>query len=175
MLRLTFIAATCAAALCLATQAFTANDPAVIAHSIRNGDLPDPVATPGDIRPVTVAELCDPNTHTADVRNTPDSLKQRVRRLYGMNGKRDLFCNSVDGCEIDHLISLELGGSNDIKNLWPQPYDRDRQWNARDKDVLENKLHKLVCGGQMTLEQAQHEISTDWIGSYTKRIGPKAH
>jgi hypothetical protein len=26
-------------------------------------------------------------------------------------------------CEVDHLIPLELGGSNDVKTLWPQPQD----------------------------------------------------
>lgn len=170
MLRLTIIAASCAAALLFATAAFTTPDPAEIAHSINNGDLPDPKFTPGDVRPVTKEELCDPTKHTADVRNTPDSLKQRIRRLYGMSTKRDLWCNSERGCEIDHLISLELGGSNDAKNLWPQPYDAAREWNACRKDVLENKLHKLVCADQISLADAQHEIATDWIASYRKHV-----
>ena len=48
--------------------------------------------------------------------------------------------------EVDHLISLELGGSNAIRNLWPEPYAG--RWGARTKDVLENRLHDLVCEGQ---------------------------
>jgi hypothetical protein len=64
------------------------------------------------------------------------------------------------------LISLELGGSNSVKNLWPEAYDLD--WGARVKDALENKLHTMVCSGDISLERAQHEIATDWIAAYKK-------
>ncbi|HZY45487.1 MAG TPA: HNH endonuclease, partial [Anaerolineae bacterium] len=70
---------------------------------------------------------------------------------------------------IDHIISLELGGSNSIRNLFPEPYTGD--WNARIKDKLENKLHSLVCSGQVDLVTVQQEISTDWINAYIKYIG----
>jgi hypothetical protein len=65
------------------------------------------------------------------------------------------------------LISLELGGSNSIKNLWPQSY-RTKPWNARVKDRLENRLHELVCSGQLDLATAQRDIATDWISTYKK-------
>jgi hypothetical protein len=67
-------------------------------------------------------------------------------------------------CEVDHLISLELGGSNDIKNLWPEPYLP--RPGARQKDVLENWLHKQVCSGKMPLSDAQRMIATDWYAPY---------
>ena len=60
---------------------------------------------------------------------------------------------------------MELGGSNDIANLWPEPYS-GTEWNARKKDVLENKLHKLVCDKTITLQKAQHDISSNWITAY---------
>jgi hypothetical protein len=41
---------------------------------------------------------------------------------------------------VDHLIPLELGGSNDIANLWPQSYVT--VWNAHMKDRLENRLNR---------------------------------
>ena len=56
--------------------------------------------------------------------------------------------------EIDHLISLELGGSNNIKNLWPQSYTTVT-YNARTKDDLENKLHFIICNGQIDILTAQ--------------------
>ena len=71
--------------------------------------------------------------------------------------------------EVDHLISLELGGANDIKNLWPQSYV-STPYNARMKDALENKLHAMVCANQITLVEAQKEISTDWIAAYKKYV-----
>ena len=68
---------------------------------------------------------------------------------------------------MDHLISLELGGSNSIKNLWPQSYET-QPWNAHVKDALENELHDEVCSGRLDLATAQHDIATDWIAAYKK-------
>lgn len=71
--------------------------------------------------------------------------------------------------EEDHLISLEIGGNpTDPNNLWPEPWVGNM--NAHNKDRLENRLHKLVCSGQMTLKEAQKEISTNWITAYKKYI-----
>jgi hypothetical protein len=75
--------------------------------------------------------------------------------------------------EIDHLISLELGGSNDIKNLWPESC-RTEPWNARAKDKLENRLHELVCTGQILVEDAQRAIAQDWIAAYQHFVGAEA-
>jgi len=59
--------------------------------------------------------------------------------------------------ELDHLVPLELGGSNDVTNLWPEVGSIP---NA--KDEVENTLHSWVCSGKMTLIQAQTEIAGDW-------------
>ncbi len=71
--------------------------------------------------------------------------------------------------EVDHLISLELGGSNAIRNLWPEPYAG--RWGARTKDVLENRMHDLVPAGQLSLAVAQHQEATDWVGAYRRYVG----
>ena len=60
-----------------------------------------------------------------------------------------------------------MGGSNNIKNLFPESYTT-QPWNAHKKDKLENKLHKLVCTNQITLQEAQQEISNDWRKAYCK-------
>lgn len=72
------------------------------------------------------------------------------------------------GYEEDHLISLQLGGSpTDPKNLWPEPYAGD---NARKKDVIETVLKRLICTGQITLQEAQRAIATDWVATYKKIV-----
>jgi mannan endo-1,4-beta-mannosidase len=69
---------------------------------------------------------------------------------------------------IDHLIPVDLGGSNATTNLWPQRY-RD-PWGARSKDQLETRLHSLVCSGKLTLSSAQRQIATDWISAYKRHV-----
>ena len=68
------------------------------------------------------------------------------------------------GYEVDHIISLELGGSNDISNLYPESYSI--QYGARVKDKLENHLHDEVCAGELPITVAQQEIATDWLKYY---------
>jgi len=69
--------------------------------------------------------------------------------------------------ELDYLIDPELGGSDDIRNFWPQPYAASG-WNSHLKDALEDRLHELVCEHKVSLATAQHDISTDWIAAYKK-------
>ncbi len=71
--------------------------------------------------------------------------------------------------EIDHVISLELGGSNDITNCGPSR--TTSRWAAHQKDALENRLHKLICAGRVSVEEAQHAIATDWVAAYAKYVG----
>lgn len=122
--------------------------------------LNDLTVTPGAARDTTVQQLCDPNFHTATVRNVPESNKYQVCSLYGI-ARADCTGQKY---EIDHLISLELGGSNDTKNLWPQPYFPKP--GAKEKDVVENWLHRQVCTGKISLPDAQKQISTDWYKVY---------
>jgi hypothetical protein len=131
-------------------------DPSHLAH------LPNLDLTPGDALPVTVSDICVPG-YSSKVRNVTDSVKNQVYLSYGITSRQPYEY------EVDHLISLELGGSNSIKNLWPEPYAGD--WNARVKDKIENKLHTLVCDGQVDLGTAQQEIATDWMAAYIKYIG----
>lgn len=120
--------------------------------------LPNPHSTPGTIEEnVTREQLCLAG-YTGTVRNVPEAKKQSVFELYNVDPTKDKY-------EIDHLISLELGGSNDIKNLWPQSYTT-MPWNAHVKDKLENRLHREICDGIITIEEAQELIAHDWIDSY---------
>jgi len=126
--------------------------------------VPDPKLTPGDAFDVTAQDLCVPG-YAKKVRNVPEEMRQEVYREYGItyHGKGDY--------EIDHLISLELGGSNSIKNLWPESYWTS-PWNARVKDRLENRLHELVCDGELDLKTAQREIAANWIEAYKRYVSP---
>ncbi len=104
---------------------------------------PDPRITPGDTFPqVTAATVCVPG-YTSTVRNVPLSVRQQVLRAYG-------YIGPASAIELDHLIPLELAGSNSAKNLWPQPIA-----DAHVKDQDENFWHRETCAGRVTLHAAQ--------------------
>lgn len=115
--------------------------------------------TPGVARVKTRDQVCGANEGKNHA--VPPTLRRRVFELYGMAG--------VDprAYEVDYLITPALGGADDIGNLWPQSYSATI-WNARVKDALEDRLHELVCRGDVDLPTAQREISTDWISAYKK-------
>ena len=125
--------------------------------------VPDAKMTPGDALDVTPQDFCV-SGYTKKVRNVPQSVKEQVYAEYGITHREK------GEYEVDHLISLELGGSNSIKNLWPESY-KTPIWNAHTKDTLENKLHELICSGQLDMKTAQQAIATDWIGAYKKYVG----
>jgi hypothetical protein len=71
--------------------------------------------------------------------------------------------------EIDHLIPLCLGGSDDPSNLWLQPRRSiEGAWNAEAKDRLEGLMCNMVCQGQIDIATAQQAFATDWIAAYQK-------
>jgi hypothetical protein len=120
------------------------------------GSLPDSNLTPGATLDVTKDDICTPG-YAKKVRDVPTSVKRQVYAKYNIPYTPSQY-------EVDHLISLQLGGSNSIRNLWPESYNI--YWNAHVKDALENRLHSLVCNGSLSMEAAQKAISTNWIEAY---------
>ncbi len=123
---------------------------------------PNPSLTPGDVFPnVTAKEVCV-SGYSASVRSVSSDEKRQVAARYGYTG-------SSSNVEYDHFISLELGGSNAVTNLWPESYattDAPNHVGAREKDRVENALHAAVCRGDITLQQAQDQIRTDWYAYF---------
>lgn len=132
------------------------------------GEMPDPILTPGVSTGIGVDEICS-TKWGKDKRHVTASMKREVFARYGLKGNTCAPDKHGRHCEIDHLISRELGGADDILNLWPQPYGG--KLNASDKDRVENKLHKEVCEGVITLEDAQDEIRIDWRIAYRRYFG----
>ena len=138
--------------------------PFVLASAAMAADRParpNPTLTPGATVSVPLARLCE-KSYASAVRHVSGRTKAAVYAAYGISRR------SHREYEVDHLIPLELGGSNDPKNLWPQP--RSGEWSASVKDALEDRLHALVCAARpgITLADAQQGIRTDWIGMYKK-------
>jgi hypothetical protein len=128
--------------------------------TLANLTVPDPTLTPGATRPVNLGDVCSMR-HEEVVRDVSGSLRQQVFREYGIVNPRP------EDYEVDYLIAPGLGGTEDIRNLWPEP-STSSTWNAHKKDALEERLHQLVCDGQLDLDTAQKAIATDWITAYEK-------
>jgi hypothetical protein len=127
---------------------------------LANRTVPDPRLTPGATRTVSLGDVCS-MPHEEVVRDVSGSLRQQVFREYGIVNPRS------EDYEVDYLIAPGLGGTEDIRNLWPEP-STSSIWNAHKKDALEERLHQLVCDGQLDLSTAQKAIATDWITAYEK-------
>jgi hypothetical protein len=129
-----------------------------------HGLLPDPRCTPGSI---------DPAVSQGDIRSTickkgwtrtvrppepqTEAFKFKVAYpAYGLGWKTT---------ELDHLVPLELGGSNDATNLWPESPP-----SPNPKDKVEAALNHAVCTGRVTLAKAQSAIAADWLTA-EKRLG----
>jgi hypothetical protein len=121
-------------------------------------DLPNPALTPGGTRAVKLSEVCS-SPHDEVIRKVSPSVRQAVFSEYGLVGA------SASDYEIDHLVTPGLGGSDDIRNLWPEPHNQI-EWNSYVKDQLEDHLHHLVCTGQISLSTAQKDIEGNWISAY---------
>lgn len=125
-----------------------------------NRFAPDASLTPGLTRQVTAAELCAIDTEEA----APSVSRAAAIEVFRRHG----ITNPTAGAyELDYLIPPELGGAQDDRNLWPQPY-QEEPWNAHAKDALEDRLRRLVCDGELELAVAQREIAADWTGAYRK-------
>lgn len=124
------------------------------------GALQDSACTPGDIFPnATTDQICTPG-YSRSVRDVPISEKDQVYASYGIT-------HHVSGqYEVDHLVSLELGGSNSIANLWPESASPTPGFH--EKDQVENYLHDQVCSGAISLKDAQIEIATNWLAVYNR-------
>jgi hypothetical protein len=122
--------------------------------------LPSHRLTPGAHLGAGKARICVIG-YSASVRNVPESEKDAVYAEYGLRRVAYAY-------EVDHLVSLELGGSNAIANLWPEHYYNP--WGARTKDRLENKLHALVCAGRLALASAQRQEASNWIAAYRRYV-----
>jgi hypothetical protein len=121
--------------------------------------IPDPTLTPGAVRTTDIAEICGQGT--TGLRHGSRERDDRIMVEYGLRpGPHPDF-------EVDHLIPLGIGGSDDDHNLWPEPRrELEPVWSADRKDELEWKLRELVCAGSLHIRVAQQAIADDWVQAY---------
>ncbi len=131
--------------------------------------LPDPGCTPGAIDTMVTqaniqSTICA-SGYASSLR-PPESItepaKYRSMAAYGSPGSASQY-------EYDHLVPLELGGSSDVRNLWPEldsgspsQFDSSDNYGENAKDGVEDRLNAVVCSGEVTLTAAQQAIASNW-------------
>lgn len=115
--------------------------------------MPNPKLTPGGVA-----------KSDKDRQGVTAAMEQKVFARYKLPwSRRNEF-------KIDHLIPIELGGADMIKNLWPQKLGM-RPYDAARKKQLTEVLLEQIKAGQITLDEAQKQISRDWIDAYVDHLG----
>ncbi len=129
--------------------------------------LPNLKLTPGVTRPLSTKVVCG-TKWGKDARAVTLSMKRQVFAAYGIPWSEHA------AYEVDHLVSRELAGADDVKNLWPEPWHLTidgKEMGARQKDRAENATHKAVCAGTISLKDAQDQIAVDWTILYERFVG----
>lgn len=134
-----------------------------LAKAQSGGWLPDPKCTPGAstdaVTPNNIHTTICVKGYSASIR-APQSgtapVKKAAMKAYGESASLS------STTELDHLVPLELGGSNDTSNLWPEPSDMPGKAFANTKDAVEDNLHRAVCANKVPLDSARDLIASDW-------------
>jgi hypothetical protein len=124
---------------------------------ITSTTYPNKVLTPGNLLTMDETFLCNPRTIDYYTINTSDDIKQQIFKKY------NIAYPPTKQYQIDRYIPIKLGGSNDIRNLWPQSIDYP---GYVEKDKAEDYLYKLMCNKKINITTAQQRIKTDWVKIY---------
>lgn len=124
------------------------------------GSLADSGCTPGAVFENAAPEHICVRGYTERVRNVSAKLRKEIYAAYGVS-----YPQPRGAYEVDHLIPLALGGSNDIANLWTEAAEPVPGFH--EKDIVEIYLQQEVCGGRVALPIAQKQIADDWLAVYT--------
>ncbi len=123
--------------------------------------MPDPDVTPGHVVSSDPEAVCG----HAERAQVSEARRAAVRVLYGLTAAQ------ASRRQISHLVPVSWGGSDDIRNLWPQPA---AEIAARDR--LARGGQALFCpqGGKSptyALVDMQHDIAQDWRAAYRRYVG----
>ena len=110
--------------------------------------------TPGAVLATDASTICTPG-YASSVRDVSTATKKEVYAEYGVS-----YPQSLGAYEVDHFIPLEIGGSNDIRNLWLEPATPTPGFHQ--KDQFENFEHGQVCNGKISVAEAQSRMTSDW-------------
>lgn len=131
--------------------------------------LPDPSCTPGAVDPAVTQDNIDSTICTSGYTTTvrpPASTTDRFK-VTSLLAYREAANRTI---ELDHLVSLELGGANSASNLWPELNRTGATGTTNPKDAVEGTIHKAVCDHRVKLVDAQNAMAGNWVLA-TRNLG----
>ena len=83
-----------------------------------------------------------------------NKLKAQQMAELGLKGDPHLW-------EEDHRVPLSVGGCPTCaSNLWPEQWSGPQ--GAHAKDAIEDRVHRAICNGSLTLKQGQAIFLGNW-------------
>jgi len=158
--------------------------PPNVAPGARVGDpeiYPNAQMTPGKADPRVTQDnigdnICNKGWSTGSVRPpvaVTNKIKVQTMKAYG-------FTDAANHYELDHLMSLQVGGCPDcVENLWPEAYGDQKHpmtqneraaWNKQhpgatdvlpgslEKDLVENHVHDEICFGIPNAKMSMYAV-----------------
>jgi hypothetical protein len=122
---------------------------------------PNPRLTPGVVAVRDVTAVCQQPKRTRAA--IPFAQQQAVFYEYRIGPQASASYG------LDYLVPLQLGGSTVLANIWPAPVTGI---GFHEKEQLNYRLRLLVCQGGMPLDQAQHQVVSDWYSLWVKYATP---
>ena len=135
--------------------------------------LPDRSCSPGAVNPTVTLTILKTATNPAATGFRTTCMRDKATSAHAKAATYGWYniphpahnTGSSQTCELDHIVSLELGGADTLDNIWPECGPSGVALNDRyfkQKDLVENYLADLVRQGGISLKAAQTGIATDW-------------
>lgn len=118
--------------------------------------------TYGGVTSTNLTEICNVG-YSSTIRNVSQSTREAVFAEYNIS-----YPQPTGTTELDHFYALEISGNNFPSNLWVQWSDKivGAGKGFESKDKLENYLHRQMCAGNITQQQAFDSTRNDWVAAY---------
>jgi hypothetical protein len=128
--------------------------------------LPDAKLTPGAVTTTNADNVCNMQSHST-VPASSAAVQTAVYDEYG-----DTSPAAQHKYILDWLVPYNLGGADVRANIWPADVQGTGFYEKVQTDDI---LRQMVCRGELTLAQAQHELETNWYTGWLRYVIATGH
>lgn len=135
----------------LAGTGFEIMAPTKFENCTLENNQPDKECTPGALFPdILRGDLCK-RGYASTVKAVSKKIKTATYTAYGITEEQK------KNYTLDRFVPINLGGTNDQSNIWPQ-----LTGDSANKNKVESFLFEEMCSGRITVPQSQELASHKW-------------